>query len=90
VVRVIRSELDHAAYQWLVALIGLSRAERRGTLGEFCDRCGIQYRHLYQVISGKSAITQETLSALQTEAQRRGIADLIKLRILQEGLGIKP
>jgi predicted transcriptional regulator len=87
-VRVVKVEVDPDAHRWLSALISLSRAERRSTLGEFCQRCGVSYRHLYQVLDGRSALSEEVLQALKTEARRLGIVDTIKSKILAQSLGI--
>jgi hypothetical protein len=87
-VRVMRYETDPHAHAWITALIDMSKAERRCTLGEFCERCGVQYRFLYEVVKGRSAISGEVLDALKKEAVRRGISEALELKALGTVLGL--
>lgn len=80
--------LDEDAHAWLTALVSLSKKERKETLGQFCSQCGIEYRHLYPVIEGKSAISAEVLAALRGRASALGIEHTIKEKILANRLGI--
>ena len=88
-VRVIKSQIDPDAHAWLTALIGLSKAERRSTLKDFCRRCSIDYRFLYAVLQGRSAISAEVLETLTREAARVGIDEAISVQILRDSLGVK-
>jgi len=82
-VRVAKVVLDGEAHAWLSALMALSKRERKETLGEFCSHCGIEYRHLYPVIDGKSAISETVLQSLRDRAETLGIESTIQSKILE-------
>ena len=86
--RVVSESEDESAGQWISALISLSKAERGCTLGEFCQRCGITYRFLYQVVDGRSAISAESLASLKSMAASTGAISPIESKLLAQQLGI--
>ena len=88
--RVVSEKLDRDAGEWIAALISLSKDERKCTLKDFCKECGIQYRFLYLVIQGKSAISKQVLDTLKNRAKRLGINDIIASKVLAKRLGITP
>ena len=86
--RVVFESEDKSAGQWIAALISLSKAERGCTLGEFCQRCGITYRFLYQVVDGRSAISAESLASLKSMAASTGAVFPIESKLLAQQLGL--
>jgi hypothetical protein len=88
-VKVRKTEVDPDASEWISALVSMKTGERKETLGVFCERCGIGYRHLYAVLKGDSSISQEVLDALKDRANTLGIKRDIEKRILALKLGIE-
>jgi hypothetical protein len=88
-VRVKQVILDPAAKEWLMALVALSKAQRGESLGDYCQACGLNYRHLYGVINGDSCISYEKLCALKERAFTLRIGPVIESQILATRIGVR-
>lgn len=85
---IVKEFYNQSDSDWLRTCMLVAKDSPEISLGELCDRAGLNYRSLYKVLKGERSIRQSTLDSLKREATMAGLQPEIERRLLQQSLGL--